>query len=203
MVIKEYYMKNANESNTLSLVDIDSLFSEAKNETLTFADKNNLLFTKSMQVIILQDANIKEYVTVFKMSNNYNNIANKTNNNNILSESSITSSRIHKKKTFANSSISNDFAFYEEEINTQGCAGLMQISPIHNVANVLDIETNITWGANYLLYLIDSYEDLYAALGAYNMGISGYNNYAATTGNKLTPYAEKVLYYSSALQNNL
>lgn len=119
MVIKEYYMKNANESNTLSLVDIDSLFSEAKNETLTFADKNNLLFTKSMQVIILQDANIKEYVTVFKMSNNYNNIANKTNNNNILSESSITSSRIHKKKTFANSSISNDFAFYEEEIKNQ------------------------------------------------------------------------------------
>ena len=93
--------------------------------------------------------------------------------------------------------------FYEEEINAQGCAGLMQISPIHNVANVLDIETNITWGTNYLLYLIDSYEDLYAALGAYNMGISGYNNYAATTGNKLTPYAEKVLYYSSALQNNL
>lgn len=93
--------------------------------------------------------------------------------------------------------------FYEGEVSEGGCAGLMQISPIHNVANVLDVETNITWGANYLLELCDSYGDLYAALGAYNMGIGGYNNYVATTGNRITPYAEKVLKYNSALQNSL
>lgn len=118
MVIKEYFMKSTNESNTLSLVDIDLIFSEAKDETLSFSEKNNMLFTKSMQLIILQDANIKEYETLFKTSNN-NSISNKTNNNNILSESSMTSSRIHKKKTLLNNSIINDFAFYEEEIKNQ------------------------------------------------------------------------------------
>lgn len=91
--------------------------------------------------------------------------------------------------------------FYEDTVSEYGCAGLMQISPIHNVANVLDIETNITWGTHYILYLVNSYDDINAALGAYNMGISGYNNYVATTGNRMTPYAEKVINYNSALQN--
>ena len=89
---------------------------------------------------------------------------------------------------------------FKEDAIYEGCSGLMQISPIHNVANVFDIKTNITFGVNYVANLLNDSDNIYEALGRYNMGTDGYNAYVQKTGNKVTAYAEKVMNLTSNLQ---
>ena len=90
--------------------------------------------------------------------------------------------------------------FQNDCVSSEGCSGLMQISPIHNVADVFDVETNLTWGVGYVQRLLDDSDNIYQALGKYNMGVTGYEHFVASTGQEKTPYVEKVMQYCSDLQ---
>lgn len=90
--------------------------------------------------------------------------------------------------------------FNQYAISSEGCSGYLQISPIHNVANVFDLNTNLEWGLGYFSTLLNESQDLHIALGEYNRGRTGYAKYVENTGNKLTAYSEKVVKYLNELQ---
>ena len=125
-IIKEYYMKTNNNDNsiTLSLVDSKEILSTSQEgNNVSFEERIKEIYLKSIQLIIKQDIFIKEYEANFKpnINNNFSNLPSKANlNSNVLSDSLVTSSRKkNKKKTIASSTVSNDVAFYEEEIRNQ------------------------------------------------------------------------------------
>lgn len=90
--------------------------------------------------------------------------------------------------------------FNQYAISSEGCSGYMQISPIHNVANIFDLKTNLNWGVGYFSTLLNESKDLHVALGEYNRGRTGYAKYVENTGQKLTAYSEKVMKYVNELQ---
>ena len=125
-IIKEYYMKTNNNDNSISLTLVDSkeiLSTSEEAITISFEERIKAIYMKSLRLIIKQDIFIKEYEASFKPSinNNFSNLPSKANlNSNVLSDSLVTSSRKkNKKKTIASSTVSNDVAFYEEEIRNQ------------------------------------------------------------------------------------
>lgn len=81
-----------------------------------------------------------------------------------------------------------------------GCAGLMQVSPIHNVANVLDLRNNIECSFSLISYLQNEYEDLNTVLGSYSMGEAGYRRYVSKTNQKATAYTKKITSLLSELK---
>ena len=119
-------MKTNNNDNsiTLSLVDSKEILSTSQEgNNVSFEERIKEIYLKSIQLIIKQDIFIKEYEANFKpnINNNFSNLPSKANlNSNVLSDSLVTSSRKkNKKKTIASSTVSNDVAFYEEEIRNQ------------------------------------------------------------------------------------
>lgn len=89
--------------------------------------------------------------------------------------------------------------FDKYAVSDAGCAGYMQINPIHNVANVFDLETNITFGTSYLSYLLSESKNIHEALGKYNRGKTGYKNYCKNTNQNITEYSAKIMNYVNDL----
>jgi len=89
--------------------------------------------------------------------------------------------------------------FDQYAVSSQGCAGLMQISPIHNVADVFDISVNVDFGASYISTLIKESEDLHEALGKYNRGQVGYSKFCKETNQRVTEYSQKITDYMNDL----
>ena len=94
--------------------------------------------------------------------------------------------------------VESNFYQYEE---TGDCKGLMQISDIHNIENIFDLETNIRTGASLISGLRAESDNMYQALGKYNYGKTGYKEYVKRTGTEVTEYAEKVLSLVDELHN--
>jgi soluble lytic murein transglycosylase-like protein len=90
--------------------------------------------------------------------------------------------------------------FYQFE-ETGICKGYMQISDIHNVANIFDLEVNIRTGTSLISGLRAESENMYQALGKYNRGKAGYSDYVQLTGTEVTDYATKVLGLVDELSN--
>ena len=94
--------------------------------------------------------------------------------------------------------VESNFYQYAENDN---CKGLMQISDIHNVENIFDLETNIRTGASLISDLQAESDNMYQVLGKYNYGKAGYERYVKRTGTEVTEYAEKVLSLVNELHN--
>lgn len=93
--------------------------------------------------------------------------------------------------------------FDQYAVSSAGCAGLMQISPIHNVADVFDIRVNVNFGASYISTLIKESEDIHEALGKYNRGQAGYKKFCEETNQRITSYSKKVTNYMNDLNSNI
>jgi len=78
------------------------------------------------------------------------------------------------------------------------CYGAMQIHDVHckgfnvKTEELLDLHKNTEVGISLLSDLMESSDSLDAALGKYNMGETGYENWRNSTGKAVTEYTEKV-----------
>lgn len=85
--------------------------------------------------------------------------------------------------------------------SSAGCLGLMQVSPIHSTANLLDLRENVECSFSLLSNYINEEESLHEALGRYNRGTTGYRIYVRCTNQTATEYSKKVINLMNELKN--
>ena len=135
-VIKEYYMKDNNntnsEPNVLEFVDASTIIPDTSSSSsveTTFHAKINALFTNCLKLIIQQDTHIKTYEKKYKLINNTLHHQSSSNSNiPFVTKSSKTYSdsphstkkhHRHRKHDHNNNIINNEVNFYKEEIKLQ------------------------------------------------------------------------------------
>lgn len=92
-------------------------------------------------------------------------------------------------------------AYNPSAVSSAGAIGLMQLMPAtaarYNVSDIYDPAENIRGGAQYLRFLLDTFEhDLRLALAGYNAG----ENAVVRYGNRIPPYPETQKYVRKVLQ---